>query len=68
MKGLKKILLGIAFLLVALMGAVMYGDFGYVLFIIGTPLGLIFAIIGCFDDQISRFLNRIAGKSGEDGE
>ena len=45
MKGLKKMLLGVAFLMIALMGTIMYDDFGYVLFIIGAPLGLIFCII-----------------------
>ena len=55
MKGLKKMLLGIAFLMIALMGAILYGDFGYVLFIIGAPLGLIFCIVGCYDEELSRY-------------
>ena len=59
MKGLKKMLLGIAFLMIALMGAIMYeGDFGYVLFIIGAPLGLIFCIIGCYDEQLANIFKK----------
>ena len=59
MKGLKKMLLGIAFLMIALMGALLYeSDFGYVLFIVGAPLGLIFCIIGCFDKQLSSFFKK----------
>ena len=59
MKGLKKMFLGIAFLMIALMGAIMYeGDFGYVLFIIGVPLGLIYCFIGCYDEQISRLIKK----------
>ena len=59
MKGLKKMLLGIAFLMIALMGAIIYeSDFAYVLFIIGMPLGLIFCIIGCYDEKISSYFKK----------
>lgn len=59
MKGLKRMLLGIAFLMIALMGAITYeSDFGYVLFIIGAPLGLIFCIIGCYGEQLSNFFKK----------
>ena len=68
MRGLKKMLLGIAFLMIALMGAIMYeGDFGYVLFIIGAPLGLIFCIVGCFDEQLSTIFKKyMADEEGND--
>ena len=67
MKGLKKMLLGIAFLMIALMGAIMYeGDFGYVLFIIGVPLGLIFCIIGCYDEQLSNFFKEHTSEENEE--
>ena len=63
MKGLKKMLLGIAFLMMALMGAIMYeGDFGYVLFIIGILLGLMFCMIGCYDEQLSNFFKKYANE------
>ena len=66
MKGLKKMLLGFAFLMIALMGAIMYeGDFGYVLFIIGAPLGLIFCIIGCYDEQLSNFFRKCVNEENE---
>ncbi len=70
MKGLKKMLLGIAFLMLALMGAIMHeGDFGYVLFIVGAPLGLIFCIVGCFDEQLSSFFKKyISGENEEKKE
>ena len=67
MKGLKKMLLGIAFLMIALMGAIMYeGDFGFVLFIIGAPLGLIFCIIGCYDEQLSNFFEKYISEENEE--
>ena len=63
MRGLKKMLLGLAFLMIALMGAVMYeGDFGYILFILGAPLGLLYCIIGCYDEQLSGFFQRCTEK------
>ena len=66
MKGLKKMLLGFAFLMIALMGAITYeGDFGYVLFIIGAPLGLIFCIIGCYDEQLSNFFRKYVNEENE---
>ena len=66
MKGLKKMLLGFAFLMIALMGAITYeGDFGYVLFIIGAPLGLIFCIIGCYDEQLSNFFGKYVNEENE---
>jgi len=66
-KGLKKILLGIAFLMVALMGAIMYeGDFGYVLFIIGVPLGLGFCVFGCFDEQLSAFFKKYTSEENDE--
>lgn len=59
MKSIKKMLLGFAFLLIALMGVILYeGDFGYILFIIGAPIGLLFCIIGCFDEEIKAWLLR----------
>ncbi len=67
MKGLKKMLLGIAFLMIALMGAIMYeGDFAYVLFIIGAPLGLLFCIIGCYDEELSNFLKKHIDEENEE--
>ena len=67
MKGLKKMLLGIAFLMIALMGAIMYeGDFGFVLFIIGAPLGLIFCIIGCYGEQLSNFFEKYTSEENEE--
>ena len=67
MKGLKKMLLGIAFLMIALMGAIMYeGDFGYILFIVGAPLGLIFCIIGCYDEQTSKLLKKLTCEETEE--
>lgn len=53
MKGLKIMLLGFAFLMFALMGTIMNSDFGFYLFVIGSILGLIFCIYGCFDKQLS---------------
>lgn len=67
MQGLKKMILGIAFLMIALMGAIMYeGDFGYVLFIIGAPLGLIFCFIGCFDEKLSAFFKKYTSEESND--
>ena len=67
MKGLKKMFLGIAFLMIALMGAITYeGGFGYVLFIIGAPLGLIFCIIGCYDEQLSSFFKKYTNEENEE--
>ena len=67
MRGLKKMLLGFAFLMIALMGAIMYeGDFGYVLFIIGAPLGLIFCIIGCYGEQLSSFFKKYTNEENEE--
>ena len=66
MKGLKKMLLGVAFLMIALMGAILYSDFGYVLFIIGVPLGLIFCIIGCYDEQLSNFFEKYTSEENEE--
>jgi len=66
MKGLKKMLLGIAFLMIALMGTIIYeGDFGYILFIIGAPLGLIFCIIGCYDEQLLHFFKKYTNEENE---
>ena len=67
MKGLKKMLLGIAFLMIALMGAIMYeGDFGYVLFISGAPLGLGFCVFGCFDEQLSEFFKKYTSEENKE--
>ena len=52
MNSIKKMLLGFAFLLIALMGAILYSDFGYVLFIVCAPIGLLFCIFGCYDEKI----------------
>ena len=71
MKSIKKMLLGFAFLLIALMGVILYeGDFGYVLFIIGAPIGLLFCIIGCFDEEIKTLLAKVTkdDESGQDNE
>ena len=71
MKSIKKMLLGFAFLLIALMGVILYeGDFGYVLFIIGAPIGLLFCIIGCFDEEIKTLLAKATkdDESGQDNE
>ena len=63
MKSVKKMLLGFAFLLIALMGAIIYeGDFAYVLFIIGAPLGLVFCILGCYDEEIKPLINKMENK------
>ncbi len=67
MKGLKKMLLGFAFLMIALMGAITYaGDFGYILFIIGAPLGLTFCIIGCYDEQLKSLLEKYMREENEE--
>ena len=66
MNGLKKMLLGIAFLMIAFMGTIMYDDFGYVLFIIGAPLGLIFCIIGCYDERLSNFFKKYTNEENEE--
>ena len=66
MKGLKKMLLGVAFLMIALMGTIMYDDFGYVLFIIGASLGLIFCIIGCYGEQLSTFFKKYTNEENEE--
>lgn len=60
MKGLKKMLLGFAFLLIALMGAIMYeyGDFAGFFVFIGLPIGLIYCIIGCYDEKLSNYFNK----------
>ena len=59
-------LLGIAFLMIALAGAIMYDDFGYVLFIIGAPIGLLFCIIGCYDEQLSKFFQKVYDEETDD--
>ena len=57
----QKMLLGFAFLLIALMGVILCeGDFGYILFIIGAPIGLVFCIFGCFDEEIKELLVKVA--------
>ena len=67
MKSIKKMLLGFAFLLIALMGVILYeGDFGCVLFIIGAPIGLLFCIAGCFDEEIKAFLVKTTKDEGSD--
>ncbi len=59
MKSLKKMLLGFAFLLIALMGVILYeSDFGYILFLIGAPLGLLLCISGCFEEEIRAWIAR----------
>lgn len=63
----QKMLLGFAFLLIALMGVILYEDnFGYVLFIIGAPIGLLFCIIGCFDEEIKALLAEAKKDEGSD--
>ena len=67
MRGLKKMLLGFALLMIALMGAITHeSDFGYVLFIIGAPLGLIFCIIGCYGEQLSNFFKKYTNEENEE--
>ena len=67
MKSIKKMLLGFAFLLIALMGVILHeGDFGYILFIIGAPIGLLFCIIGCFDEEIKALLAEAKKEEGSD--
>lgn len=67
MKSIKKMLLGFAFLLIALMGVILYeGDFGYILFIIGAPIGLLFCIVGCFDEEIKALLTKATKDEGSD--
>ncbi len=67
MKSVKKMLLGFAFLFIALMGAITYeGDFGYVLFIIGVPLGLLFCIIGCYEEEIKALFNKVENNQSDD--
>ena len=67
MKSIKKMLLGFAFLLIALMGVILYeGDFGYILFIIGAPIGLLFCIIGCFDEEIKALLAKATKDTGSE--
>ena len=66
MNGLKKMLLGLAFLMIALMGAITYECDGFVLFIIGAPIGLILCIIGCFDEQISRLFKKFATEENKE--
>jgi len=69
MRGLKKMLLGFAFLLIALMGAITYeGDFGFVLFIIGAPLGLAFCIYGCFYEQLSSLFKKYLSTQSEENQ
>ena len=68
MRSIKRMLLGFAFLLIALMGVILYeSDFGYVLFIIGAPIGLLFCIVGCFGEEIRALLAK-AAKDDEGGQ
>ena len=62
MKELKKMLLGFAFLMLALIGAITEGDFGYIFFIVGIPLGLIYCIVGCYSEQLSNFFKKITNE------
>lgn len=67
MKSIKKMLLGFAFLLIALMGVILYeGDFGFILFLFGAPIGLLFCIVGCFDEEIKALLAKVAKDEGSD--
>ena len=69
MKGFKKMLLGFAFLFIALMGTIVYeSDFGYVLFIIGAPLGILFCIWGCFNEEIKSLFKRLENNQGTENE
>ena len=68
MKSLKRMLLGFAFLLIALMGVILYeSDFGYILFLIGAPLGLLLCIFGCFEEEIRAWIAR-EKQNSENGE
>ena len=67
MKSIKKMLLGFAFLLIALMGVILYeGDFGFILFLFGAPIGRLFCIVGCFDEEIKALLAKVAKDEGSD--
>ena len=67
MKSIKKMLLGFAFLLIALMGVILYeSDFGFILFLFGAPIGLLFCIVGCFDEEIKALLAKAAKDEGGD--
>jgi len=50
-------LLGFAFLLIALMGVILYeSEFGYILFLVGAPIGLLLCVLGCFEEEIKTWL------------
>ena len=67
MKALKIMLLGFAFLLIALMGVILYeSDFGYILFLVGAPIGLLLCIIGCFREELRALLAKITKDEGSD--
>jgi len=68
MKALKIMLLGFAFLLIALMGVILYeSDFGYILFLVGAPIGLLLCIVGCFREELRALLAK-AAKDDERGQ
>ncbi|MBR7186071.1 MAG: hypothetical protein IKD43_01025 [Clostridia bacterium] len=60
-------LLGFAFLMIAFMGAFIFEDaLGGFLLIIGVPLGLIYCIIGCYDEQLSSFFKKQKNEKNEE--
>lgn len=62
-------MLGMAFLLIAMMGVILHeSDFGYILFIVGAPLGLIFCIVGCYDEQLSRLFKKYQNEVSEESK
>ena len=67
MKALKIMLLGFAFLMIALMGVILYeSDFGYILFLVGAPIGLLLCIIGCFREELRALLAKTKKDEGSD--
>lgn len=69
MKGLKRILLGIAFLLVAVIGVLLgNSEIGALLFIGGSVIGLLLCIFGFFDEAISKLFAKIKKLYSENEE
>ena len=65
MKGIKKMLLGFAFLFVALFGVIMRDtEFGMVLFCVGSVVGLILCVAGCFGKDIAQTFEKYRDVNG----
>ena len=61
MKGLKRMLLGIAFLLVAVLGAILEGsELGVLMLVGGSTVGLLLCLCGFFDGAIAKLLGKIS--------